>query len=106
MPGIAFEWDRRKAESGYGSSAPEPQPIMRNAATKKTPSKRPAGGMRPEYDFSGGVRGKYVDRYRSGTNVVLLDPELVEAFPDSKSVNDALRALLAIAVRAETHKRV
>jgi hypothetical protein len=36
---------------------------------------------------------------------VLLDPELVEAFPDSKSVNDALRALLAIATRAEPHKR-
>jgi hypothetical protein len=61
--------------------------------------------MRPEYDFSGGVRGKYVDRYRAGTNVVLLDPELVEAFPDSKSVNDALRALVAIAVRKEPRKR-
>ena len=61
--------------------------------------------MRPEYDFSGGVRGKYVDRYRAGTNVVLLDPELVEAFPDSKSVNDALRALVAIAVRKEARKR-
>jgi len=61
--------------------------------------------MRPEYDFSGGVRGKYVDQYRAGTNVVLLDPELVEAFPDSKSVNDALRALVAIAVRKEARKR-
>jgi hypothetical protein len=46
-----------------------------------------------------------VDRYRQGNNVVLLDPELAEAFPDSKSVNDALRALVAIAVRAETRKR-
>jgi len=55
--------------------------------------------MRAEYDFSGGVRGKYVDRYRGGTNVVILDPELAEAFPDSKSVNDALRALVAIATR-------
>jgi len=55
--------------------------------------------MRAEYDFSGGVRGKYVDRYRGGTNVVLLDPELAEAFPDSKSVNDALRVLVAIATR-------
>ena len=69
---------------------------------KKTPSKRRAGEMRAEYDFSGGVRGKYVDRYRRGTNVVLLDPELAEAFPDSKSVNDALRALIA---RAKTRKR-
>jgi hypothetical protein len=60
--------------------------------------------MRAEYDFSGGVRGKYADRYRRGTNVVLLDPELAEAFPDSKSVNDALRALLAVATRAERRK--
>jgi hypothetical protein len=61
--------------------------------------------MRPEYDFSGGVRGKYVDRYRKGTNVVLLDPEVAAAFPDSTAVNDALRALLAIAKRTETRKR-
>ena len=60
--------------------------------------------MRAEYDFSGGVRGKYVERYRRGTNVVLLDPELAEAFPDSKSVNDALRALLVVATRAERRK--
>ena len=69
------------------------------------PSKRRPGEMRAEYDFSGGVRGKYVDRYRRGTNVVLLDPELAEVFPDSKSVNDALRALVAIATRTEARKR-
>jgi hypothetical protein len=61
--------------------------------------------MRAEYDFSGGVRGKYVAQYRQGTNVVLLDPEVAEAFPDSKSVNDALRALLAVATRAQPRKR-
>jgi hypothetical protein len=61
--------------------------------------------MRAEYDFSGGVQGKYVVHYRQGVNVVLLDPELADAFPDSKSVNDALRALLAIATRAERSKR-
>ena len=61
--------------------------------------------MRPEYDFSGGVRGKYVERYRSGTNVVLLDPEIASAFPDSAAVNDALRALLAIAKRTGERKR-
>ena len=79
---------------------------MKDATTKKPPSKRGAREMRAEYDFSGGVRGKYVDRYRRGTNVVLLDPEVAEAFPDSKSVNEALRALVAIAARAETRKRV
>jgi len=72
---------------------------------KKPPAKRRNGEMRAEYDFSGGARGKYVDRYRRGVNVVLIDPELAEAFPDSKSVNDALRALVAIATRAESRKR-
>jgi hypothetical protein len=61
--------------------------------------------MKPEYDFSGGVRGKYADRYRQGTNVVLLDPEVAAAFPDSDSVNAALRALLAIAKRTGQRKR-
>ena len=53
--------------------------------------------LRPEYDFSkmsGGVRGKYVERYREGTNVVLLDADVAAAFPDAKAVNDALRSLL------------
>jgi hypothetical protein len=61
--------------------------------------------MRPEYDFSGGVRGKYAARYRKGTNVVLLDPEVASAFPDSNSVNAALRALLEIAKRTSQHKQ-
>lgn len=47
----------------------------------------------PEYDLTGGVRGKYVDRYRQGTNVVLLDPDVAEKFPTSESVNAALRRL-------------
>ncbi len=67
-------------------------------------SKRTGDDMRPEYDFSGGVRGKYVEQYRQGTNVVVVEPELAKAFPDSKSVNDALRALLAIATRARVGK--
>ena len=53
--------------------------------------------LRPDYDFSqmkGGVRGKYADRYREGTNLVLLDPDVAAAFPDAKAVNDALRQLL------------
>ena len=53
--------------------------------------------LRPEYDFSkmaGGVRGKYVERYRAGTNLVLLEPDIAEAFPTTASVNEALRSLL------------
>ena len=59
--------------------------------------------MRAQYDFSNGVRGKYAAGYNRGTDVVLLDPELAAAFPDSKAVNDALRSLLAIAKRAGAH---
>ncbi|HET9712903.1 MAG TPA: hypothetical protein VFP64_13500, partial [Pyrinomonadaceae bacterium] len=53
--------------------------------------------LRPEYDFGklpGHVRGKYAERYREGTNLVLLDPDVAAAFPDAKAVNDALRLLL------------
>jgi hypothetical protein len=50
--------------------------------------------MRSEYDFSKGVRGKYAQRFREGTNVVVLAPEVAELFPDSAAVNDALKALV------------
>ena len=49
--------------------------------------------IRKEYDFSKGVRGKYAKRYAEGTNIIVLDPELAEIFPDSKSVNEALKYL-------------
>jgi len=52
--------------------------------------------MLDEYDFSGGVRGKYVDRFAQGCNVIVLDPDVARIFPDSESVNHALRALAAI----------
>lgn len=52
--------------------------------------------MLDEYDFSGGVRGKYAKRYREGTNVVVIDPDVAEYFPDHDSVNDALRGLAEI----------
>jgi hypothetical protein len=71
---------------------------------KKARSKQ-SGEMKAEYDFASGVRGKYADDYRKGTNVVLIDPELQEAFPDSRSVNDALRALVAIATRKGPRKQ-
>ena len=56
--------------------------------------------LRPEYDLSqlqGRVRGKYVERYRAGTNLVLLEPDVAAAFTDAKTVNEALRLLLKIA---------
>ena len=53
--------------------------------------------MRPEYDLSqlkGKVRGKYVERYRAGTNLVLLESDVQAAFPDAEAVNEALRMLM------------
>jgi hypothetical protein len=65
----------------------------------KKASRKTVNGMRPEYDFAsmkGGVRGKYAKRYRAGTNLILLDPELAKAFPTEAAVNGALRALLRL----------
>jgi hypothetical protein len=53
--------------------------------------------MRAEYDFSQGVRGKHHESYRAGTNVVFLDADLVQEFPDSDAVNQALRLLVRLA---------
>lgn len=58
--------------------------------------------MRAEYKLSqlkGKVRGKYVERYRSGTNLILLESDVQAAFPDAESVNDALRMLMKVARR-------
>ena len=64
----------------------------------KSPKKKAAGSeMRAEYDFSKGVRGKYAKRFSEGSNVVVLDPDVAEMFPDSKIVNDTLRAVARIA---------
>ena len=52
-----------------------------------------------EYDLSKGVRGKYAARYAAGTNIVVLDPDVAQSFPDSRSVNEVLRALIKVAQR-------
>ena len=58
--------------------------------------------LREEYqrdDLGRGVRGKYLEDYRAGTNLVLLSPDVAEAFPSEESVNDALRSLMNLAKR-------
>lgn len=60
----------------------------------KTGSDKP---MRAEYDIRCGVRGKYYERYQQGTNVVVLEPDIAAVFPDSASVNQALRLLIRVA---------
>jgi hypothetical protein len=61
---------------------------------KTNPRKSHVDEIRPEYDFSGGVRGKYAKRYAEGTNVVVLEPDVAAEFPTAKAVNKALRALI------------
>lgn len=61
-----------------------------------TSTPEPDDGMLDEYDFSGGVRGKYVERFKSGSNIVILSPDVAEIFHDSESVNEALRTLIKI----------
>jgi hypothetical protein len=60
--------------------------------------------MRAEYDFSGGERGKYAARYKAGSRVIVLDPDVARLFPDSASVNRALRAY-AKSAGAKARKR-
>lgn len=64
---------------------------------KKGKAKPQDDELRPEYDASvlkGGVRGKYLERYRAGTNLALLAPDVRAAFPTDESVNQALRSLM------------
>ncbi len=77
---------------------------MRGTNMSRKPSPKYPDEMRPEYDFTGGVRGRFFNEYQKGTNVVLLDPDVAEVFPDSTSVNEALRALARI-VKKQTKRR-
>ena len=52
--------------------------------------------MLDEYDFTGGVRGKYVNRIAGRENIIILEPDVAEIFTDSESVNQVLRGLLPI----------
>ena len=52
--------------------------------------------MLDEYDFSQGVRGKYAKQYKEGINIVKLDKDVRDFFPDTKSVNEALRTLIKL----------
>ncbi len=68
----------------------------------KKSGRKEADELRPEYDFAslpGGVRGKYVQRYRQGTNLAVLDRDVAKVFPNDKAVNEALRAVMKAAAR-------
>lgn len=63
-------------------------------ATKCKTRRKPE--MLAEYDFSKGVRGKYAKRYAAGSNIVVLSPDVAKVFPDSESVNEALRVFVKV----------
>ncbi len=70
-----------------------------NEGFVKRANRKSMDDMRPECDFAsmkGGVRRKYVDKYRAGTNLALVDPDLALAFPTDAAVNQALRVVLSI----------
>ena len=75
---------------------------------KKASTNKKTDELRPEYDLSrlkGGVRGKYYERARAGTNLVLIEPDLASVFPDTDAVNRALRLLADTADAAAGHTR-
>jgi hypothetical protein len=82
--GVEFEWDPDKEK-----------PMSKEISSEMDDD------LRPEYDLSqllkGGVRGKYADRFRKGTNLVLLAPDVAQAFPTEEAVNEALRLVMQIA---------
>src|SRR5438874_1109844 len=81
----------------FGSLARVSRLAEKENSMKKVESEIAEDELRPEYDLSqlkGRVRGKYVERYRAGTNLVLLEPDVAAAFPDAKTVNEALRLLI------------
>ena len=69
---------------------------MKKGKAKRQPREVDRDTMRPEYDFSKGVRGVTAARYREGTNIVVLDPSVMDVFPTSDAVNEALRALAPV----------
>ncbi len=78
---------------------------MNGRLTRKTITRNKDSDLLEEYDFSKGVRGKYAERYKAGTNIVKLDDDVASMFPDAKSVNDALRALGIIIDQHEKQSR-
>ena len=86
----------RIAVTAFGSLALDVPRVERESHMKKDKNQQD-DDLRPEYDLSqlkGGVRGKYIERYRAGTNLALLAPEIRAAFPTDEAVNEALRSLM------------
>lgn len=90
-------WRTPSAWVGRASSALVKRVLKNENTMHREVRPEDSDEMRPEYDFSQGVRGKHYQAYRAGTNVVLLEPDIAAVFPDSASVNEALRLLVRLA---------
>ena len=77
---------------------------MKRATSRNKSKDLDVDTMRPEYDFSEAVRGATAARYAGGTNVVVIDPDVLDIFPDGPSVNDVLRALAPILRQKRKHR--
>ena len=77
---------------------------MKKSKEKAHPRGSDKDTMRPECDFSKAIRGVTAARYAEGTNVVLLDPDVAELFPDSRAANEALRTIARL-MRTPPRKR-
>jgi len=88
---LVFEWDGRKARRNLEKHGVSNGDNMKKAKISRERT------MRKEYDFSKGVRGKYAKRYATGGNLIVLDPDVARIFPDSESVNRALRSIAGAA---------
>jgi hypothetical protein len=92
-----------REKTGFGSSVGEKPLARRKSNMRKVPVESINDELRPEYDLAqlrGGVRGKYYRQAKAGTNLVLIEPDLAETFPDEASVNRALRLLVSTAQAA------
>ena len=86
------------ASSAHVRQQQEKEEIMKKGNLSTAPEAD--AEMLDEYDFSGGRRGVYAEQYAQGTNLVALAPDIAAVFPDSESVNDALRTLVRAAQRS------
>jgi hypothetical protein len=76
---------------------------MHQAKKNKNMKNKKQSEILPEYDFSEGIRGKYAKQYATGTNIIVLAPDVAKDFPNSNIVNETLRALAKIIHRSEKH---
>jgi hypothetical protein len=79
---------------------------MKRLRGKRGTAEVGADEILPEYDFSSGIRNKYASRYAPGSTVVVLEPDVAAAFPNSKDANEALRALAGIIQKHRPRKPV